>query len=80
MVSELIDKDNGEWNLSLIEEWLSPEEIANRPSMTKVLEMLEIELEFLEMPPRSFLFSLEMSTKDHSSKNSMDEPTTSKSV
>ncbi|XVE64370.1 hypothetical protein DITRI_Ditri07aG0095500 [Diplodiscus trichospermus] len=60
--------------------WCIQMQPANRPSMTKVLEMLESELEVLEMPARSFLFSLEMSTKDHSSKNSMDEPTTSKSV
>ena len=60
--------------------WCIQMKPTNRPSMTKVLEMLESELELLEMPPKPSVFSLEMSTKDHSSKNSMDEPSTSKSV
>ncbi|XWS48535.1 hypothetical protein CRYUN_Cryun13aG0086400 [Craigia yunnanensis] len=51
----------------------------NRPSMSKVLEMLETELELPEMPPKPFLFSLEMSNNDQNArKNAMDEPTTSK--
>lgn len=36
----------------------------NRPSMNKVLEMLESAAEPLEMPPRSFLFSVNMSSDD----------------
>ena len=53
----------------------------NRPSMSKVLEMLETELELPEMPPKPFLFSIEMSNEDqYASKNDMDEPTTSKSL
>ncbi|XVF12649.1 hypothetical protein REPUB_Repub08aG0137200 [Reevesia pubescens] len=59
--------------------WCIQMKPTNRPSMSKVLEMLENELELLEMPPKPFLFSLEMSTKDHASNNSMNEPTTSKS-
>ncbi|XWS50377.1 hypothetical protein CRYUN_Cryun12cG0082800 [Craigia yunnanensis] len=60
--------------------WCIQMKPTNRPSMTKVLEMLESELELLEMPPKPSVFSLEMSTKDHSSNNSMEETTTSKSV
>ncbi|XWS27390.1 hypothetical protein CRYUN_Cryun26dG0111100 [Craigia yunnanensis] len=36
----------------------------DRPSMNKVLEMLESEAELLEMPPKPFLLSLDMSTRD----------------
>ncbi|XP_039032359.1 rust resistance kinase Lr10-like [Hibiscus syriacus] len=50
----------------------------NRPSMNKVLEMLENGVEQLELPPKHFLFSLQMSTEDHTEKNAMDEATTSK--
>ncbi|KAK8712456.1 hypothetical protein V6N13_147696 [Hibiscus sabdariffa] len=51
----------------------------NRPPMSKVLEMLENEVELLELPPKPFLFSLDMSSEDHSKTNTMDEATTSKS-
>ncbi|TYG72225.1 hypothetical protein ES288_D04G003100v1 [Gossypium darwinii] len=51
----------------------------NRPSMSKVLEMLENELDQLELPSRPSLFSLEKSIEDHVSKNVSEEPSTSKS-
>ncbi|MFQ6647298.1 hypothetical protein Gotur_020996, partial [Gossypium turneri] len=51
----------------------------NRPSMSKVLEMLENELDHLELPSRPSLFSLEKSIEDHVSKNVSEEPSTSKS-
>ncbi|KAL4355345.1 hypothetical protein GQ457_06G021490 [Hibiscus cannabinus] len=50
----------------------------NRPPMSKVLEMLENEVELLELPPKPFLFSLDMSSEDHSKTNTVDEATTSK--
>ncbi|XP_022717422.1 rust resistance kinase Lr10-like [Durio zibethinus] len=49
----------------------------NRPSMSKVLEMLETDTELLEMPPRPFQFPFDASTKDHGGDNPIDEPTTS---
>ncbi|TYI85538.1 hypothetical protein E1A91_D04G003000v1 [Gossypium mustelinum] len=51
----------------------------NRPSMSKVLEMLENEHDQLELPSRPSLFSLEKSTEDHVCKNVSEEPSTSKS-
>ncbi|KAG8501936.1 hypothetical protein CXB51_004798 [Gossypium anomalum] len=50
----------------------------NRPSMSKVLEMLENELDHLELPSRPSLFSLQKSIEDHVSKNVSEEPSTSK--
>ncbi|KAA3464664.1 rust resistance kinase Lr10-like [Gossypium australe] len=50
----------------------------NRPSMSKVLEMLENELGDLELPSRPSLFSLQKSIEDHVSKNVSEEPSTSK--
>ncbi|MBA0629913.1 hypothetical protein Godav_002057 [Gossypium davidsonii] len=51
----------------------------NRPSMSKVLEMLENELDRLELPSRPSLFFLEKSIEDHVCKNVSEEPSTSKS-
>ncbi|MBA0814008.1 hypothetical protein Gohar_019859 [Gossypium harknessii] len=51
----------------------------NRPSMSKVLEMLENELDQLELPSRPSLFFLEKSIEDHVCKNVSEEPSTSKS-
>ncbi|WRX28917.1 Protein kinase domain - like 10 [Theobroma cacao] len=56
--------------------WCIQTKPTDRPSMSKVLKMLESELELPEIPPKPFLFSQEMSTKDHASKNSRDETTT----
>ncbi|TYI41878.1 hypothetical protein ES332_A01G057200v1 [Gossypium tomentosum] len=39
--------------------------IHRRPIMTKVLKMLESEEELLEIPPKSFLFSVDMSSNDN---------------
>ncbi|XP_022717815.1 rust resistance kinase Lr10-like [Durio zibethinus] len=50
---------------------------SNRPSMSKVLEMLETDTELLEMPPRPFQFPFDASTKDHGGDKPIDEPTTS---
>ncbi|XVF18519.1 hypothetical protein REPUB_Repub11eG0029000 [Reevesia pubescens] len=44
--------------------WCIQTNPTNRPSMNKVLEMLESEDELCEMPPKSFLFSQDMSNKD----------------
>ncbi|XVF79242.1 hypothetical protein PTKIN_Ptkin14bG0205200 [Pterospermum kingtungense] len=50
----------------------------DRPSMSKVLKMLESDVELLEMPPKPFCqLPLETSTEDHVSDNSIDDPTTS---
>ncbi|XP_022718070.1 rust resistance kinase Lr10-like [Durio zibethinus] len=49
----------------------------SRPSMSKVLEMLETDTDLLEMPPRPFQFPFDASTKDHGGDNPIDEPTTS---
>ncbi|KAK8633566.1 hypothetical protein V6N13_014411 [Hibiscus sabdariffa] len=57
--------------------WCIQMKPTDRPSMNKVLEMLENEVEHLELPPKHFLFSFEMSTEDHTEKNTMDEVTTS---
>ncbi|KAH1037933.1 hypothetical protein J1N35_039676 [Gossypium stocksii] len=51
----------------------------NRPSMSKVWEMLENELDHLELPSRPSLFSLQKSIEDHVCKNVSEEPSTSKS-
>ncbi|MFQ6621012.1 hypothetical protein Gotur_001539 [Gossypium turneri] len=42
--------------------WCIQTKPIHRPTMTKVLKMLESEEELLEIPPKSFLFSLDMST------------------
>ncbi|XP_050278579.1 LEAF RUST 10 DISEASE-RESISTANCE LOCUS RECEPTOR-LIKE PROTEIN KINASE-like 2.3 isoform X1 [Quercus robur] len=47
----------------------------NRPSMSKVLEMLEGPLELLQMPPKPFFGPEEMSIEDHTSNNSAGIPT-----
>ncbi|XP_007036624.2 PREDICTED: LEAF RUST 10 DISEASE-RESISTANCE LOCUS RECEPTOR-LIKE PROTEIN KINASE-like 2.4 [Theobroma cacao] len=49
----------------------------DRPSISKVLEMLEGEVELLELPPKPFLLSLDSSSKDFASNNLEEEPTTS---
>ncbi|TYH20874.1 hypothetical protein ES288_A05G463500v1 [Gossypium darwinii] len=51
----------------------------NRPSMSKVLEMLKNELDHLALPSRPSLFSLQKSIEDHVSKNVSEESSTSKS-
>ncbi|KAK8712458.1 hypothetical protein V6N13_147698 [Hibiscus sabdariffa] len=56
--------------------WCIQMKPGNRPPMSKVSEMLENEVELLELPPKPFLFSLDMSSEDHSEKNAMDEATT----
>ncbi|XVF18516.1 hypothetical protein REPUB_Repub11eG0028700 [Reevesia pubescens] len=53
----------------------------HRPSMNKVLEMLESEVELIEMPPKPFSTSFETSSnKDHVSMNSIGKETTSFSI
>ncbi|XVF88914.1 hypothetical protein PTKIN_Ptkin19aG0089100 [Pterospermum kingtungense] len=42
----------------------------DRPSMSRVLEMLETDIEPLEMPPKPFQLSFETPTEDHGDKNS----------
>ncbi|KAK8501668.1 hypothetical protein V6N11_000141 [Hibiscus sabdariffa] len=60
--------------------WCIQMKPTNSPSMSKVLEMLENEVEHLELPPKPFLFSLEISSEDHTEKNLMDESTMSMSI
>ncbi|GLT38783.1 hypothetical protein SLA2020_130090 [Shorea laevis] len=48
-----------------------------RPSMTKVLEMLESEIELLTMPPRPCLFPSELPTADHANISLAAMPTMS---
>ncbi|KAL0009575.1 hypothetical protein SO802_011077 [Lithocarpus litseifolius] len=47
----------------------------NRPSMSKVLEMLEGPIELLQMPPKPFFGPEETSIEDHTSNNSAGIPT-----
>ncbi|KAF3972099.1 hypothetical protein CMV_004376 [Castanea mollissima] len=47
----------------------------NRPSMSKVLEMLEGPIELLQMPPKPFFGPEEMLIEDHTSNNSAGIPT-----
>ncbi|KAK8648286.1 hypothetical protein V6N13_129044 [Hibiscus sabdariffa] len=42
--------------------WCIQTKPIHRPSMSKVLKMLESEVEPLEVPPRSFVFSVDMSS------------------
>ncbi|XVF79077.1 hypothetical protein PTKIN_Ptkin14bG0190200 [Pterospermum kingtungense] len=44
--------------------WCIQMKPVDRPSMSKVLQMLESEVELLEMPPKPFSMSLEMSMRD----------------
>ncbi|PPS13837.1 hypothetical protein GOBAR_AA06723 [Gossypium barbadense] len=44
--------------------WCIQTKPINRPSMTKVLKMLESEDELLEIPPKSLIFSVDMSCND----------------
>ncbi|XWS10844.1 hypothetical protein CRYUN_Cryun38cG0032700 [Craigia yunnanensis] len=48
----------------LVAFWCIQTRPTNRPSMNKVLEMLESEVEPLEIPPKSFLFSQDMLCED----------------
>ncbi|KAK8706335.1 hypothetical protein V6N13_049904 [Hibiscus sabdariffa] len=44
--------------------WCIQTKPIHRPSMSKVLKMLESEVELLEVPPKSFVFSVDMSSND----------------
>ena len=58
--------------------WCIQMKPADRPSMNKVLKMLETDIELLEMPPKPFYqFPLETSIEMHGCENPTDEPTTS---
>ncbi|EOY13651.1 PR5-like receptor kinase [Theobroma cacao] len=48
-----------------------------RPSMSKVLEMLETDIELLQMPPKPFQLPLEISAQDHVDDNPSEDPTSS---
>ncbi|XVF83228.1 hypothetical protein PTKIN_Ptkin16aG0117400 [Pterospermum kingtungense] len=48
----------------------------DRPSMSRVLEMLETDIQSSEMPPRPFQFLLETSSEGHVTYNPTDESTT----
>ncbi|KAK8706374.1 hypothetical protein V6N13_049943 [Hibiscus sabdariffa] len=57
--------------------WCIQMKPADRPSMSKVLEMLETDVEFLEMPPKPYqLLLLESSsnTEDYVTDISIDDP------
>ncbi|KAK8312537.1 hypothetical protein V6Z12_D01G048900, partial [Gossypium hirsutum] len=45
--------------------WCIQTKPIHRPTMTKVLKMLESEEELFEIPPKSFLFSVDMSSNDN---------------
>ncbi|KAG4161115.1 hypothetical protein ERO13_D01G038666v2 [Gossypium hirsutum] len=45
--------------------WCIQTKPVHRPTMTKVLKMLESEEELLEIPPKSFLFSVDVSSNDN---------------
>ncbi|EOY13647.1 PR5-like receptor kinase [Theobroma cacao] len=49
----------------------------DRPSMGKVLQMLETDVELLQMPPKPFQLPFEVSTKDHVDDNPSKDPTSS---
>ncbi|XP_017980342.1 PREDICTED: rust resistance kinase Lr10 [Theobroma cacao] len=49
----------------------------DRPSMSKVLEMLETDVELLQMAPKPFQLPFEISTKDHADENPNEDPTSS---
>ncbi|MFQ6621015.1 hypothetical protein Gotur_001538 [Gossypium turneri] len=45
--------------------WCIQTKPVHRPTMIKVLKMLESEEELLEIPPKSFLFSVDVSSNDN---------------
>ncbi|XVF11471.1 hypothetical protein REPUB_Repub08aG0030700 [Reevesia pubescens] len=47
----------------------------DRPSMSKVLELLETDVEFLQMPMKPFQLPFEVSTEDNVHNNPIDEDT-----
>ncbi|EOY13644.1 Uncharacterized protein TCM_032266 [Theobroma cacao] len=49
----------------------------NRPSMSKVLQMLETDVKLLQMPPKPFQLPFEISTEDHVDDNPSEDPTSS---
>ncbi|XWS10798.1 hypothetical protein CRYUN_Cryun38cG0028800 [Craigia yunnanensis] len=59
--------------------WCIQTNPASRPSMSKVLEMLETDVELLEMPPKPFqLLLLESSSNEELvTENPFEEPSTS---
>ncbi|XWS10579.1 hypothetical protein CRYUN_Cryun38cG0008400 [Craigia yunnanensis] len=59
--------------------WCIQMKPTGRPSMSKVLQMLETDVELLEMPPKPFqLLLLESSSsEEHVTENPFEEPTTS---
>ncbi|KAK6270283.1 hypothetical protein POUND7_007388 [Theobroma cacao] len=50
---------------------------SDRPSMSKVLEMLETDVELLQMPPKPFQLPFEISAQDHVDDNPSEDPTSS---
>ncbi|XP_021287566.1 LEAF RUST 10 DISEASE-RESISTANCE LOCUS RECEPTOR-LIKE PROTEIN KINASE-like 2.2 [Herrania umbratica] len=50
---------------------------SDRPSMSKVLQMLETDVELLQMPPKPFQLPFEISTEDHVVDNRSEDPTSS---
>ncbi|XVE52953.1 hypothetical protein DITRI_Ditri02bG0165600 [Diplodiscus trichospermus] len=79
---ELGDVTDGEKimvrKLAVIAFWCIQMMPADRPSMSQVLKMLEIDIELLEMPPKPFYqLPPETSIEIHDCENRIDEPTTS---
>ncbi|XVE52964.1 hypothetical protein DITRI_Ditri02bG0166500 [Diplodiscus trichospermus] len=68
--------------MAIIAFWCIQMMPADRPSMSKVLKMLETDVELLEMPPKPFYqFPLETSVEIHGyDENQIDEPTTSSTL
>ncbi|GLU11989.1 hypothetical protein SLE2022_405210 [Rubroshorea leprosula] len=63
--------------MAIVALWCIQMKPATRPSMTKVLEMLESEVELLEMPPKPAFVPSELPASDHSSISLAAAPTMS---
>ncbi|XVE63260.1 hypothetical protein DITRI_Ditri07aG0005800 [Diplodiscus trichospermus] len=79
---ELEEVTNGEKiimrKMIIIAFWCIQIKLNDRPSMSKILEILEIDVELLQMPPKPFLLDFEALVDDHADENQIDEdPTTS---
>ncbi|KAJ4822619.1 hypothetical protein Tsubulata_020950, partial [Turnera subulata] len=78
---ELLEEDATEHEKKIVKKmiivafWCIQMKPMDRPSMKKVLEMLEGEVELLQMPPKPFIQSQEtsISIQDHSSNNSTEK-------
>ncbi|GKV25667.1 hypothetical protein SLEP1_g35068 [Rubroshorea leprosula] len=63
--------------MAIVALWCIQMKPAIRPSMTKVLEMLESEIELLEMPPKPAFVPSELQAPNHGSISLATAPTNS---